>query len=144
MCIRDSSLAALAGEATQVDSIDISEKAIKLGDLNVGLNFPNEDRHQSITADVMEWLKTCPSDHYDVIVVDPPAFAKSQNKKHNAVLAYKRLNASAIKAVKKGGFILTFSCSQVVDTELFIHTIRSAAIEVRREVKILKLSLIHI
>lgn len=132
------SLSALAGGAKEVISIDISQPAIDLCNTNVEANFPLEKRHFSLAADVMDWLKDCPKDYYDIIVVDPPAFAKSQKKKHNAVLAYKRLNAMAISAVKSGGFILTFSCSQVVDRELFVHTIRSAAIHQNREVKILK------
>lgn len=132
------SLAAIAGGAESVHSIDISQAAIDLCNANVALNFPSDTTHQSTTTDVMEWLKDCPTDRYDVIVVDPPAFAKSQKKKHNAVLAYKRLNALALKAVKSNGYILTFSCSQVVDRELFVHTIRSAAIQENRKVKVLK------
>jgi 23S rRNA (cytosine1962-C5)-methyltransferase len=132
------SLSALAGNARQVTSIDISQPAIDLCNQNVELNFPDDRRHDSLCVDVMEWLKECPKDTYDIIVVDPPAFAKSQKKKHNAVLAYKRLNSMALSAVKSKGYVLTFSCSQVVDRELFVHTIRSAAIEQKRSIKILK------
>lgn len=132
------SIAALAGGAKEVLSIDISQPAIDLCDQNVKLNFGETDKHQSICTDVMQWLKDCPKEKYDILIVDPPAFAKSLKKKHNAVQAYKRLNAQAISVVKKGGFILTFSCSQVVDRELFIHTIRSAAMVTKRKVKVLK------
>ncbi len=131
-------VSALAGGATKVISVDISQPAIDLCNQNVALNKQTADNHEGICADVMEWLKDCPSDAYDIMIVDPPAFAKSLKKKHNAVQAYKRLNAQAISAVKSGGFILTFSCSQVVDRELFIHTIRSAAMLSHRKVRVLK------
>jgi len=132
------SISALAGGATQVLSVDISQPAIDLCEQNVALNQETTGNHEGICADVMQWLKDCPQDTYDILVVDPPAFAKSLKKKHNAVQAYKRLNAQAISTVKSGGFILTFSCSQVVDRELFIHTIRSAAMITKRKVKVLK------
>jgi len=132
------SVSALSGGATEVLSVDISQPAINLCNRNVELNQGNNEGHEGICADVMEWLKDCPKDTYDILVVDPPAFAKSLKKKHNAVQAYKRLNAQAISTVKSGGFILTFSCSQVVDRELFIHTIRSAAMVTQRKVRVLK------
>lgn len=128
--------AATAG-ATLVDSIDISELAMNLTDKNIELNEVTKN-HNSITGNVMEYLKTIPKDKYDLIVLDPPAFAKSRNKSHNAVQAYKRLNLSAMQKIKSGGIIFTFSCSQVIGRELFENTIRAAAIESDRNIKILK------
>lgn len=130
------SLFALKGEAASVDSIDVSEKAIQLCKNNIALNFPNLTNHHEYTADVMDWLKEN-KQVYDVMVVDPPAFAKSLEKRHNAVQAYKRLNIAAIKALASNGILFTFSCSQVVDKQLFYDTIVSAAMECNRNVRVL-------
>lgn len=85
----------------------------------------------------MDYIKDLPED-FDVIVLDPPAFAKHRDKRHQAIQGYKRLNAHAIRQIKSGGIIFTFSCSQVVDKALFTHTVVAAAIEAGREVKILE------
>lgn len=129
------SIYALKAGASQVDSVDISAKAMALTDENVTLNGFS-DRHHSYTADVMQFLKTADSD-YDVMVVDPPAFAKSLKKRHNAVQGYKRLNALALQKIKSGGVLFTFSCSQVVGRQLFQDTIVAAAIEAGRKVRIM-------
>lgn len=130
------SLFALEGGATSVDSVDVSEKAIVLCKNNIELNFPGTENHHEYAADVLDWLKEN-NQIYDVIVVDPPAFAKSLEKRHNAVQAYKRLNIAAIKSLAPNGILFTFSCSQVVDKQLFYDTIVSAAMECNRNVRVL-------
>jgi 23S rRNA (cytosine1962-C5)-methyltransferase len=130
------SLQALQQGANLVHSLDSSKKAIVLTEANVQLNkFRGE--HQSIVADAMDYMKNLAVD-YDIMVLDPPAFAKHRDKRHQAVQGYKRLNAHAIRQIKPGGIIFTFSCSQVVDKALFNNTIIAAAIEAGREVRILE------
>jgi len=129
------SIYALAAGAAHVDSVDVSKKAIDWTDKNVLLNG-SADQHQSYAQDVNSFLKES-DDTYDIIVVDPPAYAKSIKKRHKAVQGYKRLNIAAMKRIKSGGIMLTFSCSGVVDTELFYNTIVAAAIEAKRSVKVL-------
>ncbi len=130
------SLLALQNGASLVHSLDSSKKAIALTDENVKLNG-FEDRHASIVADAMEYMKDLKED-YDIIVLDPPAFAKHREKRHKAIQGYKRLNAHAIRQIKPGGIIFTFSCSQVVDKYLFTNTVIAAAIEAGRNVRILE------
>ncbi len=130
------SLLALQNGANKVDSLDSSKKAIELTDENIRLNN-FEDKHTSIVADAMVHIKDL-GDDYDIIVLDPPAFAKHRDKRHKAVQGYKRLNAHAIRQIKPGGIIFTFSCSQVVDKQLFTNTIIAAAIESGRNVRILE------
>lgn len=130
------SLSALYNGAELVHSLDSSKKAIELTNANVELNGFGE-RHASIVADAMQYMKELQED-YDIIVLDPPAFAKHRDKRHKAVQGYKRLNAHAIRQIKPGGIIFTFSCSQVVDKVLFTNTIIAAAIEAGREVRILE------
>lgn len=129
------SVYALNAGAREVHSVDISKKAIDWTDRNVALNT-NADRHEGLAADVMQYLKDNIKT-YEVMVVDPPAFAKNLRKKHNAVQGYKRLNALALRQVAKGGIIFTFSCSQVVDRKLFYDTITAAGIEAGRNVRVL-------
>lgn len=131
------SLHALAGGASQVTSVDISSRAIEMTEKNLKHNKIDEQRHQSICADVMQWMKTC-EDTFDIVILDPPAFAKSIKSRHSAVQAYKRLNIWGLNAVNSGGLLFTFSCSQVVDNALFEHTVISAAIEAGKEVSILR------
>jgi len=129
------SLTALQNGATFVHSLDSSAKAIELTDVNIALNgFKN---HASIVADAMEYLKDLP-ESYDIIVLDPPAFAKHRDKRHKAIQGYKRLNANAIRQIKPGGILFTFSCSQVIDKFLFTNTVIAAAIEANRNVRILE------
>jgi 23S rRNA (cytosine1962-C5)-methyltransferase len=129
------SIYALNSGASQVSSIDSSKTAIALLEENLLLN-KHSDKHESLTEDVNRYLSQIESDQYDLIVVDPPAFAKNQRKKHNAVQAYKRVNRMAIEKVKSKGFIFTFSCSQVIDHQLFYDTITAAAIEAGRSCKV--------
>jgi 23S rRNA (cytosine1962-C5)-methyltransferase len=128
------SVYALNAGATEVHSVDISEKAIQLTDENVALNKFNN--HKSFAVDVFDFLKNADTD-YDVIVLDPPAFAKSRKVSHNAVQGYKRINVMAIKKIKKGGILFTFSCSQAINRTLFYNTIISAAIESGRTIRVL-------
>jgi 23S rRNA (cytosine1962-C5)-methyltransferase len=130
------SLSAIAGGATLAHSLDSSKKAIELTDANVRLN-DMESSHASIVADTMEYIKELP-EAYDIIILDPPAFAKHREKRHKAIQGYKRLNAHAIRQIKPGGLIFTFSCSQVVDKYLFTNTVIAAAIESGRKVRILE------
>ncbi len=130
------SLQALQHGATLVHSLDSSKKAIVLTEANVALN-QFEERHGSICEDAMDYMKNLPED-YDIIVLDPPAFAKHRDKRHQAIQGYKRLNAHAIRQIKPGGLIFTFSCSQVVDTLLFTNTVIAAAIEAGRSCRILE------
>jgi 23S rRNA (cytosine1962-C5)-methyltransferase len=131
------SVYALHAGAAHVDSVDSSARAIEIAVRNAAAQSGGDLRHQAHTADVMKFLQASPSQHYDLMVVDPPAFAKSVDKRHNAVQAYKRLNAMAISKIKPGGLIFTFSCSQVVDRTLFYHTIVAAALEAARPVRVL-------
>jgi 23S rRNA (cytosine1962-C5)-methyltransferase len=130
------SLSALHAGAKEVHSLDSSKKAIDLTDANISLN-KFKGKHKSIVADAMEYLKNI-DNSYDIIVLDPPAFAKHRDKRHQAIQGYKRLNEMAIKAIKPGGIIFTFSCSQVVDKYLFTNTVIAAAINSRRNIRILE------
>lgn len=130
------SVYALKAGARFVDSVDVSRKAMEITDRNVALNGIGPALHQSHTEDVMAFLKAAGPD-YDMMIVDPPAFAKSLKKRHNAVQAYKRLNALAMSKLNAGGILFTFSCSQVVDRQLFYDTIVAAALEARRQVRVL-------
>lgn len=130
------SVLALNEGAAEVHSVDISAKAIALTEQNVALNAGFSGKHESIVADVVKYIREI-GDDFDLIVLDPPAFAKNIKARHNAVQAYKRLNAEAIRKIKPGGILFTFSCSQVVDKSLFAHTIAAAAMEAGRKVKVL-------
>jgi 23S rRNA (cytosine1962-C5)-methyltransferase len=130
------SVTALKAGAEHVDSLDSSAKAIVLTEENIKLN-KLEKNHSSITADAMQHIKALDK-NYDIIVLDPPAFAKHRDARHKAVQGYKRLNAHAMKYIKPGGILFTFSCSQVVDKALFNNTIIAAAIESGRQVRILE------
>lgn len=130
------SVYALRGKAALVHSVDSSAKAIELTDKNVAVNFPEETRHQSFAEDAFKFLsekKTA----YDVIVLDPPAFAKHRDAVRNALKGYKRLNARALEQIKPGGILFTFSCSQVISKEQFRLAVFSAAAEAKRSVRIL-------
>ena len=136
------SIYALAGGATHVDSVDsskkaMSKKAMEMVDRNVALNGFPEDMHTSYCADAIEFLRDVPEGKYDLMIVDPPAFAKHRGALKNALRAYQRLNAAAIAKVAPGGFVFTFSCSQVVDKEAFALAVFSAAAQTGRSVRIL-------
>jgi 23S rRNA (cytosine1962-C5)-methyltransferase len=130
------SVTALKAGAVHVDSLDSSAKAIVLTEENIKLN-KLEKNHSSITADAMQHIKELDK-NYDIIVLDPPAFAKHRDARHKAVQGYKRLNAHAMRYIKPGGILFTFSCSQVVDKALFNNTIIAAAMESGRQVRILE------
>jgi 23S rRNA (cytosine1962-C5)-methyltransferase len=130
------SIYALKAGARFVDSVDISATAIQLTDENVQLNGFDNSKHQSYAEDVLQFLKTA-DDDYEVMVVDPPAFAKSLKKRHNAVQGYKRLNALALRKIRPGGIYFTFSCSQVVGRQLFHDTIVAAALEANRKIRVM-------
>lgn len=130
------SIYALKAGAKWVDSVDVSKKAIALTDKNVELNGFGPDQHQSHASDVLQFLQQTEKT-YDLMIVDPPAYAKSLKKRHNAVQGYKRLNAAALQKVKPGGILFTFSCSQVVDQELFYNTIVAAALEANRKIRVM-------
>ena len=116
-------------------SVDSSAKAIDLTNENIKLN-PSTGAHESFAADVFDLMKTS-TEEYDVIVLDPPAFAKGQSARHHAIQAYTRLNQAAFKKIKKGGIVFTFSCSQVVDREMFTGAVTAAAIDSHRNIKVL-------
>ncbi|HRI60067.1 MAG TPA: class I SAM-dependent rRNA methyltransferase [Saprospiraceae bacterium] len=127
---------ALKAGATLVHSVDVSAKAMELTAENTVLNAAAPGQHEGYTEDVLRFLKNTEM-LYEVMVIDPPAYAKSVEKRHNAVQGYKRLNVEAIKKLAPGGILFTFSCSQVVDRELFYHTIVAAAMEAGRPVRVL-------
>jgi 23S rRNA (cytosine1962-C5)-methyltransferase len=131
------SVYALNGGASRVDSVDISGKAMALTDENIRLN-PADGMHTSHVDNVIPYLQNQKGDEYDIVIVDPPAFAKSMAKRHNAVQAYKRLNAAALSKVKSGGLLFTFSCSQVVTTQLFYDTIVAAGLEAGRSARVIQ------
>lgn len=131
------SIYGLNAGATIVHSLDSSQKAIDLVDENIELGGFSAEQHKSIVADTMDYIKEL-GDDYDIIILDPPAFAKHRSAKHNAVQGYKRLNAHAMRQIKPGGIIFTFSCSQVIDKTLFTNTIIAAAIAAERKVRILE------
>jgi 23S rRNA (cytosine1962-C5)-methyltransferase len=130
------SVASLLNGASEVHSLDSSKKAIELTDRNIELNGFTK-KHTSIIADAMPFIRDL-GETYDIIILDPPAFAKHRDKRHQAVQGYKRLNAMAMKNIRPGGLLMTYSCSQVVDKYLFTNTIISAAIDCGRSVRILE------
>ena len=130
------SIYALGAEAALVHSVDVSQKAIDLVTQNVEANHFQRLTHEAYAEDVMKYLKAN-DQFYDLIVLDPPAFAKNVATRHNAVQGYKRLNAEGFKRLAKGGILFTFSCSQVVDRDLFYNTVVAAALEAGKQVKVL-------
>lgn len=131
------SIYALAAGAASVDSVDSSRKAMNLVDENVAVNGFDPSRHNSLCCDAIDYLRDVPEGKYDLIIVDPPAFAKHRGALRNALRAYQRLNAAAISNVAAGGLVFTYSCSQVVDKEAFALAVFSAAAQCGRSVRIL-------
>lgn len=127
---------AMRGGAKVVHSVDSSAKAISLTNRNVELNFPGDERHQAFAEDAFKYLERMGS-NYDLIILDPPAFAKHKNVLRNALQGYRKLNAIAFEKIKPGGIIFTFSCSQVVSKENFRLAVFSAAAQSGRNVRIL-------
>ncbi|MBR2607023.1 MAG: class I SAM-dependent rRNA methyltransferase [Bacteroidaceae bacterium] len=130
------SIYALRGGAELVHSVDSSAKAIDLTNANVELNFPDDKRHAAYAEDAFDYLDKM-GDNYDLIILDPPAFAKHRDSLRNALIGYRRLNAKAIEKIKPGGIIFTFSCSQAVSKENFRTAVFTAAAMVKRNVRIL-------
>jgi 23S rRNA (cytosine1962-C5)-methyltransferase len=131
------SVYALRGGAAQVDSVDSSAKAMMITEQNVQINFENDTRHLSYTEDAFKFLKESTHGKYDLIVLDPPAFAKHRGAINNALQGYKKLNVSAFEKIKSGGILFTFSCSQVISKEQFRLAVFSAAAISGRKVRIL-------
>jgi 23S rRNA (cytosine1962-C5)-methyltransferase len=131
------SLCALKEGASQVVSVDVSKSAIAETVENLKANGYDPEKHDCIAADTFQYLQENEAD-FDVIVLDPPAFAKHLSAKHNALKGYQRLNAMAIQQIKPGGILFTFSCSQVIDKTLFYNAIVAAAIQTGRQVKVLE------
>ncbi len=131
------SIYALAAGAVHVDSVDSSRKAMEMVDRNVELNGFDASRHTSLCCDAIDYVRNIPEGKYDLIIVDPPAFAKHRGALNNALRAYQRLNAAAISKVAPGGLVFTYSCSQVVDKEAFALAVFSAAAQTGRSVRIL-------
>lgn len=130
------SVYALHAGASLVHSVDASEKAISLTRKNIEVNGFDPHLHECFAIDTFEFLKDR-QQFYDVIILDPPAFAKHRDARHQAVKGYQRLNAEAFRVIKPGGIVFTFSCSQVVDRQLFYDTVVSAAIQAGRNIKVL-------
>ncbi len=131
------SVYALRGGATLVHSVDSSAKAIALTNANVELNFPACDRHEAKAEDAFKYLDEMKAGDYDLIILDPPAFAKHKSALRNALVGYRKLNAKAFEKIKPGGILFTFSCSQAVNKEQFRLAVFSAAAQSRRKVRIL-------
>ncbi|MFV0537518.1 MAG: class I SAM-dependent rRNA methyltransferase [Dysgonomonas sp.] len=128
---------AMRGGAKLVHSVDSSAKAVTLTNKNVEINFPNDDRHEAFAEDAFKFLGSIKSQDYDIIILDPPAFAKHRGAIKNALQGYKRLNAAAFDKIAPGGIVFTFSCSQVISKEIFRLAVFSAAAISGRKVRIL-------
>lgn len=130
------SVYAMRGGANLVHSVDSSAKAIELTQRNVDMNFPDDQRHAAFCDDAFKFLDRIDG-HYDLIILDPPAFAKHRAALHNALKGYTRLNAKALERIQHGGILFTFSCSQVVTKDNFRNAVFTAATLARRKVRIL-------
>ena len=127
---------AMRGGAKLVHSVDSSAKAIELTNRNVQLNFPGDERHQAFCEDAFKFLEQA-DNQYDLIILDPPAFAKHRGALHNALKGYTRLNNKAFQKIQAGGILFTFSCSQVVTKDHFRTAVFTAAAQAGRKVRIL-------
>lgn len=130
------SVYALRGSAKSVTSVDVSAKAIELVKDNVAHNFPQANNHTAVAADAFDFLNA-EDKKYDLIILDPPAFAKHRDAIQNALRGYRRLNAKGIEKIKPGGILFTFSCSQAIDKDMFRLAVFTAAAQVGRKVRIL-------
>lgn len=128
---------AMRGEAKCVHSVDSSSRAVKLANDNVELNFPGDNRHESFAEDAFKFLSAIDENKYDLMVLDPPAFAKHRGAIKNALNGYKRINLAALRKIEKGGILFTFSCSQAISKDQFRLAVFSAAAISGRTVKIL-------
>ena len=130
------SVYAMRGQAKLVHSVDSSAKAVELTNQNIALNFPQDTRHEAFCEDAFKYLDTHDG-KYDLIVLDPPAFAKHRSTLRNALKGYTRLNVKGFQQIKSGGILFTFSCSQVVTKEQFRNAVFTAAAQAGRKVRIL-------
>ena len=130
------SVYAMRGGARLVHSVDSSAKAIELTNSNVAMNFPGDNRHAAFCEDAFKFLDAN-DDKYDLIILDPPAFAKHRAALHNALKGYTRLNVKGLQRIRKGGLLFTFSCSQVVTKDNFRNAVFTAAAQAGRKVRIL-------
>ena len=128
---------AMRGGAQLVHSVDSSGKAVMLTERNVELNYPGDERHKAFAEDAFDYLDRMERDAYDLIILDPPAFAKHKSALKNALIGYRRLNAKALSKIQSGGVLFTFSCSQAVSKEQFRVAVFTAAAQSRRKVRIL-------
>ena len=131
------SVYAMRGGALSVDSVDSSTKAATLTDANIELNFPGDPRHHTHDEDAFKFLAEMEKDRYDLIILDPPAFAKHRSAIKNGLIGYRKLNTKAFEKIKPGGIIFTFSCSQAITREMFRLAVFSAASKSGRRVRIL-------
>ena len=130
------SVYAMRGQAKLVHSVDSSAKAVELTNRNIELNFPGDTRHEAFCEDAFKYLANH-DDKYDLIVLDPPAFAKHRSALRKALSGYTRLNMNGLQHIKHGGILFTFSCSQVVSKDNFRNAVFAAAVQVGRKVRIL-------
>ena len=131
------SVYAMRGGARLVHSVDSSAKAVELVNANIELNFPGDTRHQAFAEDAFRYLQQMEEGAYDLIILDPPAFAKHKDALHNALKGYTRLNLRAFENIRPGGILFTFSCSQAVNKDQFRMAVFTAAAQSGRRVRIL-------
>lgn len=131
------SVYAMRGGAASVESVDSSSKAVALTEANIALNFPGDTRHQTHDVDAFKFLSEMESDKYDLIILDPPAFAKHRGAIKNGLIGYRKLNARAFEKIKSGGILFTFSCSQAITKDMFRMAVFTAAAKSGRKVRIL-------
>lgn len=131
------SVYAMRGGALQVDSVDSSAKAVSLTEANIQLNFPDDPRHHAYTEDAFKFLSDIKKDEYDLIILDPPAFAKHRGAIKNGLIGYRRLNTRAFEKIKPGGILFTFSCSQAISRDMFRMAVFTASVKAGRRVRIL-------
>lgn len=131
------SVYAMRGGAVSVDSVDSSAKAAALTDANIELNFPGDDRHKTHAEDAFKFLAEMPEYKYDLIILDPPAFAKHRGAIKNGLIGYRKLNSKAFEKIKPGGILFTFSCSQAITRDMFRMAVFTAAAKSGRKVRIL-------
>ena len=131
------SVTALKGEAKKVVTVDASKKAILAAEVNLELNGYSKEENPCVVADMKDFLQEMKQDEFDLIILDPPAFAKRHQDKHKGLSGYRYINAEAIRKIAKGGILFTFSCSQAIDKAAFQSVVTAAAIDAKRNVRIL-------
>ncbi|MCM1368928.1 MAG: class I SAM-dependent rRNA methyltransferase [Candidatus Amulumruptor caecigallinarius] len=131
------SVYAMRGGAKSVNSVDSSAKAVALTDANIELNFPGDARHKTFAEDAFKFLDRMKPGEYDLIILDPPAFAKHRGAIKNGLTGYRRLNAKAFEKIRSGGILFTFSCSQAISREMFRQAVFTAASRSNRKVRVI-------